>query len=29
VLSPGQVLIAMASMRGREDIEACIADRLG
>jgi len=29
VLTPGQVIIAMASTRGREDIEACIADHLG
>ncbi|MBP6381862.1 MAG: NAD-binding protein [Pseudomonadales bacterium] len=29
LLSPGQVIIAMASTRGRADIEACIADHLG
>ena len=29
VLMPGQVIIAMASTRGREDIEACIADHVG
>ena len=29
VLMPGQVIIAMASTRGREDIEACISDHVG